>query len=112
MAPARMRRGRAALTVPPPGECRRERAPGGHAIALTVSHPTHATDLWNAEDVTLECPAMGAKKDGPRVPGGSLTSLVGLAACAAILVGYFLPWTGHSPAFEDGLEMSKTDFAR
>jgi len=55
---------------------------------------------------------MGAKKDGPRVPGGSLTSLVGLAACAAILVGYFMPWTGDSPAVEDGLAMSKTDIAR
>jgi hypothetical protein len=57
-------------------------------------------------------PAMGAKNDGPRVPGGSLTALIGLLACAAILVGYFMPWTGNSPAVEDGLAMSKTDLAR
>ena len=57
-------------------------------------------------------PPMAPKTDGPRVPGGSLTSLIGLAACAAILVGYFLPWTGLSPTVEDGLEISKADVAR
>ena len=55
---------------------------------------------------------MGAKDDGPRIPGGSLTSVIGILACAAILVGYFLPWTGYSPAVEDGLAISKTDVAR
>lgn len=55
---------------------------------------------------------MSPKNDGPRIPGGSLTSVIGLAACAAILVGYFLPWTGFSPTVEDGLAMSKTDVAR
>ncbi|MHC4972049.1 MAG: hypothetical protein ACYTG3_06930 [Planctomycetota bacterium] len=55
---------------------------------------------------------MGPKQDGPRIPGGSLTSVIGLAACAAILVGYFLPWTGLSPTVEDGLAMSKADVAR
>lgn len=59
----------------------------------------------------LECAGMGAK-EGPRVPGGSLTSLIGLLACAAILVGYFLPWTGLSPTVEDGLSISRTDVAR
>jgi len=57
-------------------------------------------------------PAMAPKTDGPRVPGGSLTSLVGLLACAAILVGYFLPWTGLSPTVEGGLAMSKAEIAR
>jgi hypothetical protein len=56
--------------------------------------------------------AMSPKQDGPRIPGGSITSLIGLLACAAILVGYFLPWTGHSPAVEDGLQISKADVAR
>lgn len=54
---------------------------------------------------------MGAK-EGPRVPGGSLASLLGLAACAAILVGYFLPWTGLSPTVEDGLSISRAEVAR
>jgi hypothetical protein len=57
-------------------------------------------------------PAMGPKKDGPRIPGGSLTSLIGLAACAAILVGYFLPWTALSPTVEDGISISKAEVAR
>lgn len=55
---------------------------------------------------------MSPKEDGPRVPGGSLTSALGLLACAAILAGYFLPWTGHTPAVEDGLAISEADVAR
>jgi hypothetical protein len=55
---------------------------------------------------------MSPKEAGPRVPGGSLTSLIGLLACAAILVGYFLPWTGHTPVVEDGLAISKAELAR
>lgn len=55
---------------------------------------------------------MSPKPAGPRAPGGSLSSVLGLAACAAILVGYFLPWTGHSPTVEDGLSISKADIAR
>jgi hypothetical protein len=55
---------------------------------------------------------MSPKEDGPRVPGGSLTSALGLLACAAILAGYSLPWTGHTPAVEDGLAISKADIAR
>ncbi|MHC4550550.1 MAG: hypothetical protein ACYTEZ_17445 [Planctomycetota bacterium] len=52
------------------------------------------------------------KEIAKRRPGGAGSSLIGLAACAAVVVGYFLPWTSLTPTIEGAVGLKQQQVAR